>query len=220
MTKDNKLKTVNLQGKEYAQVAERVKAFREKFPNSKIITKNVFTETGGTEFNTYVWRDRKDYISGDLDSADSTGTARGVTGKTQKDFEKLETISVGRALALLGFLSSGEVASFEEMEQYYADKEAERKLYIQGQVDLFDQAKNMDELKDLWSKTTKTEPDIVAAKDKRKAELESMTIVGPKQTFKPSKKEVVTSVEDGGTGKDIPFKQTDDQLVGGQDANN
>lgn len=167
------LKTVNLQGKEYAQVAERVKAFREKFPNSKIITKNMLTESGGLEFITYIWRDRKDYISGDLDSADSTGTARGVVGKAQKDFEKLETISVGRALALMGFLSSGEVASFEEMENYYADKEAERKLYIQGQVDLFDQAKTLDDLKELWSKTTKTEPDIVAAKDKRKAELEA-----------------------------------------------
>lgn len=168
----DKLKTINLQGKEYAQVAERVKTFREQFPNSKIITKNLLTEEGGTEFNTYIWRDRKDYISGDLNSADSTGTARSITGKKDKDFEKLETISVGRALALLGYLSSGEVASFEEMETYYADKEAERQMYVQEQIDLFDHAKNMEELKLLWASTNKTEPLILAAKDKRKAELE------------------------------------------------
>lgn len=185
---ERQLKTINLQGKEYAQVAERVKQFREDFPNSKIITKNTLTESGGTEFNTFIWRDRKDYISGDLDSADSTGTARGNTGKAVKDFEKLETISVGRALALLGYLSSGEVASFEEMETYYADKEAERKAYVQEQVDLFDHAKNMNELKQLWVNTNKTEPDIVAAKDKRKAQLEAKQKISdlPKTT-KPAK---------------------------------
>lgn len=169
---ERQLKTINLQGKEYAQVSERVKQFREDFPNSKIITNNTLTESGGTEFTTYIWRDRKDYISGDLDSADSTGTARGTTGKTQKDFEKLETISVGRALALLGYLSSGEVASFEEMEEYYRHKEEERKQYVQEQVDAFDQAKSLEELKELWARTNKTEPEILAAKDKRKAELE------------------------------------------------
>jgi hypothetical protein len=169
---NRKSDTIKLQGKEYAQVAERVKKFREDFPNSKIITKNVFTETGGTEFNTYVWRDRKDYISGDLDSADSTGTARGATDK-EKDFEKLETISVGRALALLGYLASGEIASFEEMENYYAEKESQRLAYIHEQIELFDDAKTLDELKELWNSTNKTELVIVAAKNKRKAELEA-----------------------------------------------
>ena len=38
--------------------------------------------------------------------------------KTAKDFEKLETISVGRALAMLWYLASWEVASSEEMEEF------------------------------------------------------------------------------------------------------
>ena len=174
------LKTVNLQGKEYATVPERVMQFRADFPNSKIITKTTISnDMEGQEFNAYVWRDRKDYISGDLDSADSTGTAKGNLNK-EKDCEKLETIAVGRALALLGYLASGEIASFEEMENYYADKESARKAYIQEQVDLFDTAKTMEQLKEYWSKTQKNEPEIVAAKDKRKAELEATKLVETK----------------------------------------
>jgi len=38
--------------------------------------------------------------------------------KSNKDFEKQETIAVGRALAFAGFLSDGEVASYEEMEDF------------------------------------------------------------------------------------------------------
>jgi len=174
-----KLNTIDLQGKAYAQVSERVKQFRGDFPNSKIITKTtIANDMEGQEFNAYIWRDRKDYISGDLDSADSTGTARGSL-KAQKGFEKLETIAVGRALALLGYLASGEIASFEEMEKFYAQKEADRKAYVQEQVDLFDQAKTLEELKELWSKTNKTEPEIVKAKDKRKTELEAKPTTAP-----------------------------------------
>ena len=170
---ERQLDTIKLQGKAYAQVAERVKQFRTDFPNSKIITKTTISnDMEGQEFNAYIWRDRKDYISGDLDSADSTGTAKGNLNK-EKDFEKLETIAVGRALALLGYLASGEIASFEEMTNYYAEKEAERKQYIEDQVELFDHAKTMEDLKQLWSQTNKTEPEIMAAKDRRKAEFEA-----------------------------------------------
>ena len=35
-----------------------------------------------------------------------------------KSFEKLESIAVGRALAFAGFSADGEIASFEEMEEY------------------------------------------------------------------------------------------------------
>lgn len=167
-----KLKTVNLQGKEYAQVAERLRQFREDFPNSKILPKNTISETGDKEFTTYIWKDRATYISGDLNSADAAGTSWGQP-KNPKDREKFETVSIGRALAILGYLASGEVASFEEMEDYYKEKEAQRVAYIQEQVDLLDNAKTLEELKEIWGNTNKIEPDILAAKDKRKAELEA-----------------------------------------------
>ena len=61
-------------------------------------------------------------------SAEATGHAFvKVTEKTiEKQFEKLETIAVGRALALLGYSADGEIASSEEMEEFLADKESKR----------------------------------------------------------------------------------------------
>ena len=46
-----------------------------------------------------------------------SGHALGKVGG-EKAFEKLETIAVGRALAFAGYLASGEIASFEEMQEF------------------------------------------------------------------------------------------------------
>lgn len=44
-----------------------------------------------------------------------TGHSLGKVGGQQKQFEKQETIAVGRALAFAGYLATGEIASYEEM---------------------------------------------------------------------------------------------------------
>lgn len=170
-----KTETINLSGKQYASVAQRIKEFRADHPNSKILSRQSQLENGETVFKAYIWRDRETYISGDLDSADSDGMAKSkpTDGDKEKWFEKLQTIAIGRALAILGYLASGEIASFEEMEEFLKDKEEKRQMYVQEQVDLFDNAKTIDELKELWSMTNKVEPAIIAAKDKRKLELEA-----------------------------------------------
>lgn len=157
---------------DYAKVPERLKLFREDKPNGKIITHDTLEESGQRKFYAYIWKDRKDYRTDDLDSADAKGSALGVT-KGVKDFEKLETVAIGRALAILGYLASGEVASFEEMELYEAEQTAKKQAYVQEQVDLFDNAKTLEELKQHWANTNKTYPEILVAKDKRKAELET-----------------------------------------------
>lgn len=170
-----KTETTKLGNKDYASVAQRIKEFRADHPNSKILTREKVLESGETIFKAYIWRDRDTYISGDLDSADSDGMAKSKPGDGDKEkwFEKLQTIAIGRALAILGYLASGEIASFEEMEEFLKDKEEKRLAYIQDQIELFDHAKNLDELKELWAQTNKYEKEIIAAKDKRKLELES-----------------------------------------------
>ena len=50
-------------------------------------------------------------------SARSTGNAFGAN-KGVKGFEKIESISVGRALAMLGYCADGEIATSEEMEEF------------------------------------------------------------------------------------------------------
>lgn len=132
-----KLSTINLSGNEYAKVPTRLKAFREECPNGNIDTTQEFLPNGLVKFKTTVTKDMSNPAS-----AKATGTALGrvMTGERldNKAFEKHETISVGRALANLGYLISGEVASSEEMEDFLSDKElkkADRIAKIKEEVD-------------------------------------------------------------------------------------
>ncbi len=154
-------------GADYAKVAERTKLFWQSNPHGSIDSNYKFLENGNLVYETTIVRNAKNPEEGR-----ANGHAMGKVEK-DKDFEKYETISVGRALGKLGYLASGEIASLEEMEDYYKEKEEKRQAYIQDQVDLFSSASTLDELKELWAQTNKAEPDILAAKDKRKVELES-----------------------------------------------
>lgn len=106
-----KTKTIKLQGNaEYAKVCSRLSEFHKKYPKGKVETKDNFKE-GFCIF--------KAKITPDIDKPErfftghSFGNVKGV-----KSFERLETISVGRALAFAGFLADGEIASAEEMEEF------------------------------------------------------------------------------------------------------
>jgi hypothetical protein len=63
-------------------------------------------------FSAYILKDKSD-----PNSADATGHSYGKT-TDEKAFEKLETVAVGRALALLGYLNNGDIATSEEMEEF------------------------------------------------------------------------------------------------------
>lgn len=111
----SKVKTIKLQGNtEYAKVAERIKEFREDCPNGLIETEPTIQDDGQILFKAHVLKDKDR-----PESAEATGHALG-GNKGDKSFEKLETIAIGRALATLGYLASGEVASSEEMDEFYA----------------------------------------------------------------------------------------------------
>lgn len=154
-------------GAEYAKVAERTKLFWEENPHGSILSSHQLTENGSVIFETTIIRD-----STNPEGGKSNGHAMGKVEK-DKDFEKYETISLGRALAKAGYLASGEIASLEEMEDFMKDQETKRQLYIEEQIEAFEKAKTLDELKQLWLSTNKTEKEIIEAKDKRKAELEA-----------------------------------------------
>ena len=108
----NKVNTIDLQGKAYARVADRIKAFREECPNGLIETTPTITDKH-IIFKTRILKDKANATSGE-----STGHALGEL-KEKKSFEKLESISIGRALAILGYMASGEIASSEEMEEFH-----------------------------------------------------------------------------------------------------
>lgn len=118
----NKVVTINLKGNEYATVPQRLLEFRNKHPHSLIETKPTFNEDGSIMFAARIVKDKSD-----PNSAEATGHSYGKnTG--DKAFEKLETVATGRALALLGYLNNGQIATTEEMmefEEYQMDKIAQ-----------------------------------------------------------------------------------------------
>jgi hypothetical protein len=155
-----KANTMDLKGNPYAKVPERVKIFREECPKGKIETDHSYLEDGMVEFRAWIWKDKTDVIdilkSGISDkdvirnSADSNGTAKKVT-KGEKDFEKLETIAIGRALATLGYLASGEIASSEEMEEFIEYQEEKKAEAIMEVTEQIGNCQTLEELKTLWA---------------------------------------------------------------------
>jgi hypothetical protein len=114
--------SIKLGDKDYALVPARLKKFREANPRAKIDTEFKFNEDGSVTFKATITQNQADEYS-----AVGTGNARYTAEeiKKPKSFEKLETISVGRALANIGYLNDGQIATSEEMmefEQYQLSK--------------------------------------------------------------------------------------------------
>jgi len=157
-TKDGREIRIN-----FAKVADRLNEFREDCPNGLIETSPQLLDNGQVMFKTRILKDKSK-----PESAEATGHALGKSN-SEKEFEKLETISVGRALALLGYAVSGEIASSEEMEDFYE--------YKNDQVDLavasLKNADTIDSLKEVFMGlgSMLSEPKVIKAKDDRKAEL-------------------------------------------------
>lgn len=99
------IETIRLGEFEYAKVSARLLEFLADNPKCSIETTCEFKE-GWALFRAIVTAQRGTF----------TGHSLGKVGATKKQFEKQETIAVGRALAFAGYLSSGEIASFEEMD--------------------------------------------------------------------------------------------------------
>ena len=133
---------------DYAKVPDRLKAFWEANPKGKIETTPTVNEQGQVIFKAHIIKDKSDEFSGE-----ATGhTLGGSTG--EKDFEKLETLSVGRALALLGYAGSGEVASSEEMEEFMNYQNQKKEEAKQETKEKLEDCKNIDELKTVWASLT------------------------------------------------------------------
>lgn len=118
----NKVQTINLKGNEYALVPQRLKAFREANPRASVETDPTIKDDGTVIYKAIITSDPSK-----PDSPRATGHAYGKLGEA-KAFEKLETTAVGRALALLGYLNNGQIATTEEMiefEEYQLEKVVE-----------------------------------------------------------------------------------------------
>ena len=103
--------TTDVKGKEYAEVNQRIKAFRMVCPQGAIITEMVSNENGVCVFKATILNDEQVILG--------TGTAyekesSSFINKTSY-IENCETSAVGRALGMCGFGINTSVASFEEV---------------------------------------------------------------------------------------------------------
>ncbi|HUS40473.1 MAG TPA: hypothetical protein VMX74_13555 [Pirellulales bacterium] len=102
---ERKTETIEIgQGINYAKVAARSAEFHKDNETCSIETSCEFKE-GYALFTAKVTTKKGTF----------TGHSMDKVGGRQKQFEKQETIAVGRALAFAGYLSSGEIATYEEM---------------------------------------------------------------------------------------------------------
>lgn len=153
--------------KKYARVADRLMEFRNANPNGLIETAP--TITGDMIiFKTRIVKDKSD-----TSSAEATGHAMG-KNEGVKAFEKLETISTGRALALLGYAADGEIASSEEMEEFEAYKVQKLEEMLMDAQEKLESCTTVEELKTVWGNLpveAKVNEGIIKLKDEMKAKL-------------------------------------------------
>lgn len=138
---------------DYAKVTDRLEAFRVNHPNSKILT-SYKNENNKVVFKAFLWRDKTEVIQSLTNgvskeliylTADAEATAQ-KTITSDKDFEKLETMAIGRALSNLGYSSTGKIAEsmVSELDQY---KDELYQDSVDSAIDRLQNCKTLDELK-------------------------------------------------------------------------
>ena len=123
LKKANKLiETINLKGKEYAEVNQRVKAFRYLYPEGTILTKMEHYDGETVIFSATAYN-RADVLS--------KGTAWEKFGTSNVNrfsaLENAETSAVGRCLGFLGLGIDTSIASAEEIQNAELNEPVEEK---------------------------------------------------------------------------------------------
>lgn len=117
------IKTTDIKGKDYAEVNQRIKAFRMVYPTGPIETEMISNENGICIFKATVRNEEGELLA--------TGTAYEKENSTfinkTSYIENCETSAVGRALGMCGFGIDTSVASAEEVQNAMANQEEKPK---------------------------------------------------------------------------------------------
>lgn len=138
--------TTEIKGKDYAEVNQRIKAFRMVYPNGAIIPELISDENGVCKFKATIMNDNGDVIgvAHAYEKENST-----FINKTSY-IENCETSAVGRALGMCGFGIDTSVASAEEVQNAIANQDNPQKVTTKkGQVMITDQQKEV--IKNLYT---------------------------------------------------------------------
>ena len=125
------IKTTDIKGKDYAEVNQRIKAFRMVYPQGTIQTQMISNENGVCIFQARIYDDFNRLLG--------TGTAyekedSSFINKTSY-IENCETSAVGRALGMCGFGIDVSVASAEEVQNAIQNQEPTKEEALEYVID-------------------------------------------------------------------------------------
>lgn len=116
------IKTTNIKGKEYAEVNQRIKAFRMVHPNGTITTDIVSIENGIVVMKASITDDEGRLIGTGYAYEKEKGSFINQTSY----IENCETSAVGRALGMCGFGIDTSVASAEEVQNAIKNQQSQQ----------------------------------------------------------------------------------------------
>ncbi len=125
---NNGIKTTDVKGKEYAEVNQRVNAFRKVYPMGRIDTEILSIENGVCVMRASAWT--RDENGNDLLLATGTAYEKENSSFINKTsyIENCETSAIGRALGFCGFGIDTSIASAEEVGNAIENQKANKKI--------------------------------------------------------------------------------------------
>jgi hypothetical protein len=163
------MKTINIKGKDYVPVNERLKYFRENFKGYRLLSELLSNDKGICVFKATIFNEKGEAVANGH-SQEKEDDSRSMVNKTSY-IENSETSAWGRALGNFGVGIDSSVASADEVatairiqdqsnkprekkykESVHAEKQTIRKEDIEGL--LFD-CQSIDEVTKLWWLMTK-----------------------------------------------------------------
>lgn len=123
-TANASIKTIGIHGKQYAEVFQRVNAFRRVCPNGAIKTEMISNADGVCIFKATIEDEAQNVLG--------TGTAYEKEGNSTINknsyIENCETSAVGRALAMCGIGADVSIASADEVMNAIVNEAVEKKV--------------------------------------------------------------------------------------------
>ena len=126
---NNEVKSIDVKGKPYVEVNERIKAFRKLFPMGTIETEMISNENGVCIFKAIVsaaiTTEGERHVLGVGHAYEKEGST--FINKTSY-IENCETSAVGRALGMVGIGIDTSIASAEEVQNAIINQEKEKMI--------------------------------------------------------------------------------------------
>lgn len=124
---NQEIKKTDIKGKQYAEVSERILAFRKLNPNGKIITEIIDKTENDVTIKAIIYDENEKELATGYASEVKKGTVNSISM-----LENCETSAIGRALGFCGFGIDNGIASGQDMQKVEEFKKKNRKeeIYI------------------------------------------------------------------------------------------